>query len=164
MKFSFNLHPTFIMSYVTWFKRYILLHLHAATKSQIKKKMTPISHVSQITLLDTNLAFRRRDILTTKIPPPPHPPTPPFNFFGLCFYNYWLHNKQYPLIIVINIPCLQYGLYCLLSLQKHSIYVKGQNKITKPKNSSALWPPPPSSDITGSAAVRGFCLCRYYFY
>ena len=76
-------------------KRYTLLHLQQ-WNLKLKEKVTPaISHVSQITWLDTGLEFWRRDTTktTTDPPHPPHPipPTktkPRLNTLGFVIINF----------------------------------------------------------------------------
>ena len=78
-------------------KRYTLLHLQQ-WNLKLKEKVTPaISHVSQITWLDTGLEFWRRDTTktATDAPPTPIPQTNTklgLNFFGVCYNKFWLHN------------------------------------------------------------------------
>ena len=62
----------------------------------LKKRVTPaISHVSQITWLDTDLAFRRRDMTKTTTGATPTPQPPAKQHHTQIEFFKCLHNIQY---------------------------------------------------------------------
>ena len=95
----------------------------------------------------------------------PHPPNPSsFIFWGACICK---HEYLYT-FIEVNMKCIQYSFYSLLSVQKHKVCVKGHQ--TNPLTPRILPRPPVNSEIQWPATVipsmtlkRGVERIKYFY-